>query len=339
LKLEQLSSYQGINLYIKNLEDEIDQDLLMKEFSAFGNIRSVKIMPDDKGDSKGFGFICFTTAEEAQHAINDMNSRILQGCKKPLYVALHEPKDIRRQKLAHRHAHRTKHLRPNVSNVPVGPGPVFPTPTVYYPSPGGGSTPFGYGQPPQNPMVPRQTVRSPWPSAPQQHQPPQFLANTGSPQYVQSGRPSSRGGRGGGQMGGSGRGGRGGAINRRNNQGQVGNPQEVIGMVPQEFSLNQLEQYPADQQKLLLGERLYPMIYKSQPGLAGKITGMLLDSGWSIEELFGLLSDEEKLKGKIDEAFQVLQRAQQEAEVTQYAPGEWSAQDAEGVDHQGNGSH
>jgi len=66
---------------------------------------------------------------------------------------------------------------------------------------------------------------------------------------------------------------------------------------------------------------------------------MLLDSGWSIEELFGLLSDEEKLKGKIDEAFQVLQRAQQEAEVTQYAPGEWSAQDVEGVDRQGNGSH
>jgi len=94
LKMEQFTRYQGINLYIKNLEDDIDEERLKKEFSAFGQIRSAKIM-DDKGVSKGFGFICFTTAEEAQHAINEMNSCILQGCTKPLYVALHKPKDIR----------------------------------------------------------------------------------------------------------------------------------------------------------------------------------------------------------------------------------------------------
>jgi len=304
IKMEQFTRFQGINLYIKNLEDEIDEERLKKEFSAFGVIRSAKIMDDGKGNSKGFGFICFTTAEEAQHAINEMNSRILQGCSKPLYVALHEPKDIRRQKLAQRHAHRTKqHLRPSVSNVPVGPGPVFSAaPPVYYPTPPpSGTAPFVYQQPPQPPsMVPRQPTRGPWPAP--QHQAQQYpLQNAGSPQYVT--RPAR--GRS-GQMGGA----RGGRVNQNRRNNQQGAPQEVG--IPQEISLVQLDQYPHDQQKLLLGERLYPLIQKSQAQLAGKITGMLLDSGWSIEELFSLLNDEDKLNQKIEEAVNVLKRAQQQ---------------------------
>jgi len=300
IKMEQFTRFQGINLYIKNLEDEIDEERLKKEFSSFGQIRSAKIMDDGKGNSKGFGFICFTTAEEAQHAINEMNSRILQGCSKPLYVALHEPKDIRRQKLAQRHAHRTKHLRPNVSNVPVGPGPVFSAPPpVYYPTPPpSGGAPFVYQQPQPPSLVARQPTRGPWPGPPPQ--PQQYpLQGTGSPQYVA--RPTR--GRS-GQMGG-GRGGR--VQNRRNNQ--QGAPQEVG--IPQDISLSQLDQYPPDQQKLLLGERLYPMIQKTQSHLAGKITGMLLDSGWSIEELYSLLNDEDKLNQKIEEAVSVLKRAQE----------------------------
>jgi len=39
---------------------------------------------------------------------------------------------------------------------------------------------------------------------------------------------------------------------------------------------------------------------------------MLLDSGWSIEELFSLLNDEDKLNQKIEEAVNVLKRAQQQ---------------------------
>ena len=46
---------------------------------------------------------------------------------------------------------------------------------------------------------------------------------------------------------------------------------------------------------MLLGERLYRLIERTQPQLTGKITGMFLDSGWSIEELFSLTQDEAKL--------------------------------------------
>jgi len=281
LKIEHMTRYQGINLYIKNLEDEIDEERLRKEFSIFGQIRSAKIMTDEKGNSKGFGFICYSTPEEAQHTINEMNSRILQGCTKPLYVALHEPKEVRRQKLAQRHAQRTKQMRPNV---PVGPPGVFGAPPpVYYPPPGSNAPQFVYQQPSQPPpMVPRQAARGPWPS-PQPTQPYPLP------------RPN-RGRGGGGSRGGSGR-----SNNRRNSA-----IPETPGMIQGELTLQQLETYPPDQQKLLLGERLYPLVQKVQHSLAGKITGMLLDSGWSIEELLSLINDDEKLSVKIEEAVGVL---------------------------------
>ncbi|CAF4854699.1 unnamed protein product, partial [Rotaria magnacalcarata] len=47
--------YQGVNLYIKNLDDTIDDERLRKEFAKFGSITSAKIMSEN-GRSKGFGF-------------------------------------------------------------------------------------------------------------------------------------------------------------------------------------------------------------------------------------------------------------------------------------------
>ena len=42
-KMEHYSRYQGVNLYIKNLEDDFDDKRLRKEFSKFGNITSAKV--------------------------------------------------------------------------------------------------------------------------------------------------------------------------------------------------------------------------------------------------------------------------------------------------------
>jgi hypothetical protein len=76
-----------------------------------------------------------------------------------------------------------------------------------------------------------------------------------------------------------------------------------------QLSLQQIAVFPPDQQKFLMGERLYPLILKKQPQRAGKITGMLLDSGWGIEELYSLLESEDKLNQKIEEAVAVLDKA------------------------------
>lgn len=43
MKMERMSRYQGVNLYVKNLDDTIDDERLRKEFSPFGTITSAKV--------------------------------------------------------------------------------------------------------------------------------------------------------------------------------------------------------------------------------------------------------------------------------------------------------
>ena len=74
---------------------------------------------------------------------------------------------------------------------------------------------------------------------------------------------------------------------------------------PQEINASTLAAAPPEQQKQLLGERLFPLIQNVEPQLAGKITGMLLemDNG----ELLNLLESPDALNAKIMEALSVLQ--------------------------------
>ena len=42
-KMERYSRYHGVNLYIKNLEDDFSDEKLREEFNKFGNITSAKV--------------------------------------------------------------------------------------------------------------------------------------------------------------------------------------------------------------------------------------------------------------------------------------------------------
>merc|ERR1739838_368999 len=108
LKLERLNRYQGVNLYVKNLDDTIDDERLRKEFAPYGTITSAKVMTDD-GRSKGFGFVCFSSPEEATRAVTEMNGRILVS--KPLYVALAQRREDRKAHLASQYMQRVAGMR------------------------------------------------------------------------------------------------------------------------------------------------------------------------------------------------------------------------------------
>jgi len=111
LKMERLNRYQGVNLYVKNLDDTIDDDKLRQEFAPFGTITSAKVakVMGEDGRSKGFGFVCFSSPEEATRAVTEMNGRIIVA--KPLYVALAQRKEDRKAHLAQQYVQRVSGMR------------------------------------------------------------------------------------------------------------------------------------------------------------------------------------------------------------------------------------
>ncbi|KAI1487833.1 hypothetical protein F5X96DRAFT_680927 [Biscogniauxia mediterranea] len=166
---EKANKYQGVNLYIKNLDDEVDDDKLRQMFSEFGPITSAKVMrdsmsdsDDDKegkdkenqkdssdeskeegdkkekksdkklGKSKGFGFVCFANPDDATKAVGDMNQRMFNG--KPLYVALAQRKDVRKSQLEASIQARNQ-LRMQQAAAAAGmPQPYGMQPPVFYPA-------------------------------------------------------------------------------------------------------------------------------------------------------------------------------------------------------------
>lgn len=63
-------------LYVRNLDDSVDDERLRGAFAAFGPLSRVKVMRQD-GRSKGFGLVCFDAPEDAARALAAMNGRIL----------------------------------------------------------------------------------------------------------------------------------------------------------------------------------------------------------------------------------------------------------------------
>uniref|UniRef100_A0A8C5WHJ8 Poly(A) binding protein cytoplasmic 1 like n=1 Tax=Leptobrachium leishanense TaxID=445787 RepID=A0A8C5WHJ8_9ANUR len=388
------------NVYIKNFGDDMDDERLKELFSVFGHIQSVKVMIDqhghcrgfgfvnygnhqeaqkavremngkevngrllyvgraqkrierqtelkrkfeqikqerinryqvmtDGGHSKGFGFVCFSSPEEATKAVTEMNGRIVST--KPLYVALAQRKEERKAILTNQYMQRLATMR-------AIPGPIVgsfqPPPSYFVPA---------MPQPPhrayynQSPIAP---VRPPGQWTSQQHRPPQYhpptpilravpprrmpsnistmkqastqvpritpqsqrVANIGTQTagaraQVNPGGPRSVGQykysssmRNAPQMGNS------------SHYQQVAEPAVIMqGQDP--LTTSMLAGAPPQEQKQMLGERIYPLIHEMHAGLAGKITGMLLEIDNS--ELLHMLESPETLQTKVDEAVEVL---------------------------------
>lgn len=94
---------------MKNLDDQIDDERLRREFSGYGTITSAKVMNDETGRSKGFGFVCFSQPEEATKAVTEMNGKLVGA--KPLYVALAQRREDRRAHLAGQYMQRLATMR------------------------------------------------------------------------------------------------------------------------------------------------------------------------------------------------------------------------------------
>uniref|UniRef100_A0A3Q3APG0 Polyadenylate-binding protein n=1 Tax=Kryptolebias marmoratus TaxID=37003 RepID=A0A3Q3APG0_KRYMA len=309
LKQERISRYQGVNLYIKNLDDTIDDEKLRKEFSPFGSITSAKVMLED-GRSKGFGFVCFSSPEEATKAVTEMNGRIVGT--KPLYVALAQRKEERKAHLTNQYMQRIAGMRAMPANAIIN---QFQPTSGYF-----------------MPAVPQAQNRTTY------YAPNQLAQMRPNPRWQQ------QGGRGQGEHGG--RDATNQAMAPRPSMGVSGpramppykyatgvrnpNPQ-VVQPIPlqqvaqpavhvqgqEPLTASMLAAAPPQEQKQMLGERLFPLIQAMHANLAGKITGMLLEIDNS--ELLHMLESHESLRSKVEEAVAVLQAHQAKKDATQKA--------------------
>ncbi len=71
---------QGKKLYVGNLNFSVTNDQLQKLFAEHGEVKDAVVIMDKYTDkSKGFGFIEFSSSEDAQNALNALNNREFEG--------------------------------------------------------------------------------------------------------------------------------------------------------------------------------------------------------------------------------------------------------------------
>jgi len=334
LRKERIEKLQGVNLYVKNLDDSIDDDKLREIFAEFGTITSCKVMRDPHGQSRGSGFVAFSSPEEANRAASGLSNKIIVN--KPLYVALAERKEERKARMQAQFAVRnpvgmTSTVATSMPMYP--PGPPGLSQQIFY---GQGHTQlippqasgYGYqqqfvpGMRPGGPQMPnflvpivrqgQQVQRSgPRRTPLQQLQPPQ-------PPFQQQMIP------------------RGGRVMRYppvRNVPEVPLPGVGGGMLPVPFDMSSvpipapdagisqsspmgtmasaLANATPEQQRTMLGESLYPLVNQLEHDHAAKVTGMLLEMDQT--EVLHLLESPEALKAKVAEAMDVLRNVSQQA--------------------------
>ncbi|XP_023612000.1 polyadenylate-binding protein 1-like isoform X3 [Myotis lucifugus] len=329
------------NVYVKNLQMDIDEQGLEELFSQFGKTLSVKVMRDDSGHSRGFGFVNFEKHEEAQKAVMDMNGKEVRG--QLLYVGraqkwaerqnelkrkFQQMKQMKQDRLNHYQGVNlyVKNLDDSIDNERLR-KEFSPYGVITSAKPPAQAACYGSGPPvqpaprwtaqPPRPLIPQATY-SPaasvaWSPATSQHSPTHISsvkkASTQEPpqmSYTQTvaniGTQTSGLGEAGCSMP------SGPLLTQRYsletpNTHEVQEPAVCIpGQEP--LTVSMLAAAPLHKQKQMIGERLYPLIYNVHTQLAGKITGMLLEIDNS--ELLFMLESPESLNAKVEEALAVL---------------------------------
>uniref|UniRef100_A0A7N5JRI8 Polyadenylate-binding protein n=1 Tax=Ailuropoda melanoleuca TaxID=9646 RepID=A0A7N5JRI8_AILME len=289
IKQCKLTKCKGANLYVKNLEDDIDDKPLRREFSLFGTIYSARVMME-AGHRKGFGFVCYTTPEEANKAVMAMNGKIV--ITKPLYVAIAQGKDERQ-------AFLTKNYMERISAVRDGDNPIL-----------------NYRKITSSnniiPMLPQSQCGSAHlckPVVRAKYHPSQNIhyaihSATPKPSISTFIQPQVRG------------------VKPHANQRfkkvpgiadvrrplkfKVGRPASIQKPIPVGHDISNVSVLAsATTQKSILGEKLVPLVQSIHPTLVGKISGILLEMDDA--EILHMLKYPEFLRAKINELHKILQ--------------------------------
>lgn len=168
---EQTKDTDNTNLYIAKLPSTFHEGDLNALFIRYGSITSSRILSDEFGQSKCSGFVRYSTREEAETAINNLNGAVVDGCVEPLLVKWAATKG---------HSVNTPHQgqRQNVGPIRTTPVHVNRFNPMQQPQPGQmGQTPQPYMH---NNMAQNSQIPPPTPELVQQS----FTANQGWCVYI-----------------------------------------------------------------------------------------------------------------------------------------------------------
>ncbi|XP_051139579.1 polyadenylate-binding protein 5-like [Andrographis paniculata] len=315
-RISRFEKLKGANLYLKNLDESVTDEKLKVLFSEFGTITSCKIMCDANGVSKGAGFVAFSNSEEATKALNLMNGRMIAG--KPLYVAVAQRKEERKAWLQ---AHFAR-LRTSGTISPLPGIPAHQTGSLQFrhqPLYIGQVNPaFGFhqqqllaGLPPtmSSNFVPFHLQRQNQPVG-QQRSGPRRCGNSQQQQHLHNSNQGSNRH----------------TTNQCNGVNHSLPAQTLMGsVVPMRLNASAAMEIPIpvpisrstlasalasaspENQCMMLGEHLYPLVERLKPNHARKVTGMLLEMDQT--EVLHLIESPDALKKKVADAMEVLRLA------------------------------
>ncbi|CAG2233966.1 PABPC [Mytilus edulis] len=309
---QRINRYQGVNLYVKNLDDNIDDERLRKEFLS---------VMSEGGRSKGFGFVCFSSPEEANNAIIQMNGKIVgqpaAGMMSQMFPTagpgyilptmtqgqrnFYAPIQVPQMRASSRWSTQLRQPTPasgfqNMPGQKVVPGNPA---AARVRRPGQGNIRGGMNARPitgqsgtERPSCMPQSVpgRGQVPPPAGVMNPASMYSSTQMRIPLQAGRQQNM------------------VMPQHSAQGGV-----IQVQVQEPLTSKMLADSPQQEQKQMLGERVFPLIQSMYPDLAGKITGMLLENDNS--ELLHIFESKTSLEAKVNEAVAVLQ-AHQAKETT-----------------------
>lgn len=82
------------NLFVTNFSWNLTEEDMRGIFSEYGDLESVKLITDrETGRSRGFGFVKFANADDADKALNELNGREFDG--REIAVVVAKPREER----------------------------------------------------------------------------------------------------------------------------------------------------------------------------------------------------------------------------------------------------
>ena len=82
---------------MKNFGDGLDSEKLSEIFSQYGEIISAKVMEDESGKLKGFGFVAYKDHESAAKAVEELNEKEVPGKPELKFTVCRAQKKSERQ--------------------------------------------------------------------------------------------------------------------------------------------------------------------------------------------------------------------------------------------------